>query len=112
MRGDKGVTAEAVKCYLCPKGASQEETRDNMGSIEVRCPECGLYRITDIAMQFYILAGDPDDRFEDLLDGEDKRKLAGYVRAKHERDKDAPVLLDARTIEEVTGKLSPYATSV
>jgi hypothetical protein len=92
-------------CYFCQEKSLQEEDFDTSGSIKVRCPSCGYYKLTFEVIKFCIHGKDPVDEIQDFLDEPDKECLSAYVRKRYDRTRDLSVLVNLKAIQSVTGKV-------
>lgn len=88
-----------INCYICREKAEEQDTPDTSRNIEVECPECTKYIVTDMTIRFLFEREDKKDLFEDRH----REKLSQFVQKRYDREKDIPVFLDTKTIEAVTG---------
>ena len=91
-----------ISCYLCRSEATQEDSSTANRNIRVTCGSCGNYEITDRALLFYFKRSDD----KTILDDDDRKKLAEYVKAKSKREDGSTIVIDTKTVEKVTGKKS------
>jgi hypothetical protein len=94
-----------IFCYFCKEKSLQEEDFDTSGSIRVRCPSCGYYKLTFEVIKFCIHGKDPVDGAQDFLDDPDNQCLSAYVMKRYNQTRDVPVLVDLKAIKSATGKV-------
>jgi len=91
-----------ISCYLCRSETTQEDSSTANRNIRVTCGSCGNYEITDRALLFYFKRSDD----KTILDDDDRKKLAEYVKAKSKREDGSTIEINTKTVEKVTGKKS------
>jgi len=93
---------EKIKCYFCGDEATQKEKSDSSFGLNVSCPRCGRYELTDPVIRFYLKR----ENKKQILNQEDKENLSLHVQKEYDPNDGKPVVIDTKVIKKVTGKES------
>ncbi len=90
--------AGMLGCFVCrSEEANIMETADSTLNHIVDCPACGIFKVTNDAIKFYL-------NRDDLLNEEDRAKLSKYIK----ENVNSNFVFTTDMIRKVTGKISMH----